>query len=310
MSDQTPPDGPAGPPRPGPPGPDDALPTPAGAPDRPGAAARQVAIHKVELMTPDGMIRGRVQVDMGPMRISDLVPTAFELTQVLGMKAEQRSERLGLKVSCKAGCGACCRQMVPLSPPEAYFMADMLDRMEDLRRARLVGRFEKIEAHLESLNMVGQLLSAESGSSPVRALSRTYFALQMACPFLEDESCSIHPDRPVACRDYSVTSPASFCRDPYTFPVEVVPMPMPLSLALARLFADLTDTEPTLIPLTLAPRWVREHPEWRSSTWPGLELFERFMIEAGGPAEAPPPADATREGTAPPETALPESTSD
>lgn len=258
--------------------------------------ARQFAVHRVELMTPDGPIRGRVQVDMGPMRIAELVPTATELTQVLGMKAQQRVERFGMKISCRAGCGACCRQMVPVSPPEAYFIADRIARTGDLERAHLLRKFDRIEAHLASLDMVPPLLDAEVNSSPVRALNRTYFALQMPCPFLVEESCSIHADRPVACRDYNVTSPASNCRDPYTFPVEVVPMPMPLSLALARVFAELTGTEPTLIPLTLVPRWVREHPEWRERTWPGLELFQKFMTEAGGGAPeigTSDPTDAT-----------------
>jgi Fe-S-cluster containining protein len=36
----------------------------------------------------------------------------------------------------------------------------------------------------------------------------------MPCPFLEDESCSIHPDRPLVCREYLVTSPAELCAGP------------------------------------------------------------------------------------------------
>jgi hypothetical protein len=39
-------------------------------------------------------------------------------------------------------------------------------------------------------------------------LSLEYLALGIACPFLEDESCSIHAERPLACRQHLVTSPA------------------------------------------------------------------------------------------------------
>ena len=46
------------------------------------------------------------------------------------------------------------------------------------------------------------------------ALSIEYFKFGIACPFLEDESCSIHPDRPMACREYLVSSPAENCRTP------------------------------------------------------------------------------------------------
>jgi hypothetical protein len=33
----------------------------------------------------------------------------------------------------------------------------------------------------------------------------------VACPFLEDEACSIHADRPLSCREYLVTSPPELC---------------------------------------------------------------------------------------------------
>jgi len=41
-----------------------------------------------------------------------------------------------------------------------------------------------------------------------------YFYEGVACPFLEEESCSIHPDRPLSCREYLVTSPAEYCSRP------------------------------------------------------------------------------------------------
>lgn len=270
-------------------------------PETPPAA--RVAIQKVQLMTPDGPLRGQVQVDTGPMRLKDLVSTAQELTSVMGDRAIRRSEKLGFKLSCAAGCGACCRQMVPVSVPEAYALADLLDGLDPIARAGVMGRFEKIETHLEKQNMIEPLLDTTLASDPAKALNRTYFAMQMPCPFLVDESCSIHADRPVACRDYNVTSPAARCRDPWTFNVDVIPMPLPLSVALARTTAEVTGGEPVLIPLTLVPRWVAAHPEWRTLTWPGLELFQKFMAHAGGPppdrkaegenAEPAPPAGDT-----------------
>ena len=38
-----------------------------------------------------------------------------------------------------------------------------------------------------------------------------YFTYQVACPFLENESCSIHESRPIACREYLVTSSPEYC---------------------------------------------------------------------------------------------------
>lgn len=267
--------------------------------------SHRVAIQKVHLTTPDGPLRGQVQIDTGPMRLADLVPTAQELTSVMGDRAIRRSEKLGFKLSCGPGCAACCRQMVPISPPEAYALADLLDRLDPIARAGLMGKFEKIEAHLVKLEMVDRLLDPKILSDPATALNRTYFALQMPCPFLRDEMCSIHAERPVACRDYNVTSPAAWCRDPWTFSVDVIPMPMPLSVALAKTAAEVTGEPPVLIPLPLVPRWVAEHPEWRQTTWPGLELFQKFMAHAGGPAADRPAADDDAAAAPPPEGAEP-----
>jgi Fe-S-cluster containining protein len=257
----------------------------AGSPDPAPSSSpgRDWAVLSVELGTPEGPIRGKVRVDTGPMSLAELVPTAHELTSVLAARAEKREAALGHRVSCRAGCGACCRQMVPLSPPEVFHLMDLLDAMDPIRRAGILGRFEAIEAELHARGMVEGMLDIEVGADPHRSLNRQYYVLRLACPFLVNESCSIHADRPVACRDYSVTSDPLFCHDPWGGGVRVIDMPMPLSASLAWLTGELLDEPPRLIPLTLAPRWAAEHADWREKRWPGLELFQRFMAIAGKP---------------------------
>jgi Fe-S-cluster containining protein len=234
-------------------------------------------MYAVELQTADGTFRGRVAVDSGPMRLADLVPTAAELTQVLVASANRREERAGRSISCRAGCGACCRQLVPLSPPEVFFLADVLAGLPDSQRTAALERFAQIDAALEDAGMIDELLNPHSDDQPVLQIARAYFRLQLACPFLAEESCSIHAHRPVACREYNVTSPAAWCAEPYAHLIQKVPMPLPLSAPLARLTAELTNTLPTLVPLTLLPRWVAQHRELATRTWPGIELFERFI---------------------------------
>lgn len=235
----------------------------------------------IEFNTPLGPIRGKVEVDTGPMRLVDLVPTAYELTNILVARANRQEEKFGRKISCRSGCGACCCQMVPLSAPEAFYLADLMDSFEDEKREDLFGRFETIAHELERKKMIDQLLDPEYLDDPVLAIARQYFHLQMPCPFLIDGSCSIYEHRPVACREYNVTSPASWCSDPYRHEITKVPMPIPLSAPLARLTGKLTSSKPRLIPLTLAPRWVMEHLDLRKRQWPGLELFKQFIIEIG-----------------------------
>jgi Fe-S-cluster containining protein len=258
----------------------------------PAEKGEQFAIMGVEINTPDGPLRGKVKVDLGPMRLSELVSTAHELTMVLSTRANRKQEAMGKPISCRAGCGACCRQMVPMSPPEAFHLMDLIDSFDPVKRAWILGRFDAVVDRLEDEEMIAPMLDIIIGADPHRAVNKKYFAMQLACPFLVDETCSIHADRPVACREYNVTSPALWCRDPFGNGVEKVPMPIPLSAPLSWLTAELTGEEPALIPLVLVPRWVAGHEDLRVKTWPGLHLFKKFMKVASGegPRNAAVPA--------------------
>lgn len=246
-----------------------------------------MVLRAIELPTPDGVIRGKVAVTTGSMGLAGLVRIAYEVTNALVARAVQIEEQTGRRISCGAGCGACCRHMVPVSPPEAFAIVDLLDSLTPARRRVVVQRFARIVEILRAEAMVDELLAPRLTGESSLPIARRYFTLGMACPFLEDESCSIHGDRPVVCRDFNVTSPAEWCRTPYDHDIAKVDMPVPLAAPLARLTAAVAGIEPCLIPLTLVPHWVARHTPLRRRQWPGLELFDRFLREIGA---APSPA--------------------
>jgi len=235
------------------------------------------------------VLRGKVGVPAGPMRLSGLVNVACAITNGLVERSIHLEVLQGRKLSCQAGCGACCRHMVPISAPEAFHIADVVERLAPPRRALVEQRFDAIVARLEREHMVAELLDPSFTSDPYLPVARKYFSLQTACPFLEDESCTIHADRPVTCRDYNVTSPAAWCARPYEHEVAKVPTPMPLAVPLARLTSRLTGLRPQLTPLTLAPRWVGEHDDIRRRVWPGPELLDGLLAEMGAPGAATRP---------------------
>jgi len=151
-----------------------------------------------------------LSVPAGPVTVETLLPILRGLSSLFSDRATARAAAAGRPISCRAGCGACCRQLVPLAPSEARAVARLVDAMPEPRRTVIRQRFD---AALEKL---GDLLdSMPTGTAEERAaLSIEYFKFGIACPFLEDESCSIHPDRPMACREYLVSSPAENCRTP------------------------------------------------------------------------------------------------
>ena len=78
-----------------------------------------------------------------------------------------------------------------------------------------------------------------------------------------------------------MTSPPEWCQQPYEHDAAKVPMPLPLSAPLARLTAGVTGDKPCLIPLSLVPHWVDQHPDLRKRQWPGPALFDMFLDEIG-----------------------------
>ncbi|MEW5702097.1 MAG: YkgJ family cysteine cluster protein [Candidatus Zixiibacteriota bacterium] len=245
------------------------------APESPGGA---VAV-RVSISTPDGEIRGTVHIDPGPMSLGDLVPLALELTDITVALASRREQKAGRAISCRAKCGACCRQMVALSAPECFYLMDRIETWAEASRHEVLSRFQTAEKRLVAARLVELFLSDNYDDERALEVAPHYFALGIPCPFLVDESCGIHPHRPTACREHNVTSPAAWCVDPINNPIMKVPMPQPISAALARLVAELANDAPRLIPLTLAPRWVERHGALRRQTWPGMELFTRFLAQ-------------------------------
>ncbi len=247
--------------------------------------ANSSQIYTVKLDTPLGEFRGKVAVQDAPMRLAELVPSALGLTELFVKRAIKKEEEAGRKISCGPGCGVCCRQMVPVSAPEAFYIVGVIHSLSPEMRTEVTKKFSEIEAILMEKGMVEELMAPDYTDDPAMELAKEYFILDIPCPFLVEESCSIHPYRPVACREYNVTSPPENCKNPFMKKVEKVPMPLPLSAALARLTARLTDTAPRLIPLSLVPYWVARNQILKRRQWPGIELFQKFMEMVGPSAE-------------------------
>ncbi len=256
---------------------------------QPAATQDQDAAYllEIKLETADGRLKGRLAVPKAPMRLAELAFNALPVVEQIVAQATRREQQVECRaISCRKGCGACCRQLVPLSPPEAWMLADLLDGQPASRRAGLELRFRAVVGRLDAAGLIEELLSTPPTDDAARSRGGRYFLMGEACPFLEDESCSIHPYRPSACREYLVTSPASLCANPTSSSVRRVNVSVRASEALARLTAELLGGEPQLIPLTLAPDWAREHADDGLRAWDGKFLITRLLDLMSGKQSA------------------------
>ncbi|WP_020696661.1 YkgJ family cysteine cluster protein [Reyranella massiliensis] len=206
-----------------------------------------------------------VTVPSGSVRASAVVPALQELVNAVVGAAEAKLGESGTAISCRKGCGACCRQLVPVSRTEAERLLGVIEAMPAKRQQALKERFATAAAAIRAAG-----LDATAGRAD-RELSVGYFALGIPCPFLEEESCSIHPERPLVCREYLVTSPAELCAGPQQKGVTPVPVPK-VSMA-AR---SLQDDSENWFPLAMLMDWAKTRPR-NGVKRTGPEWVQRFL---------------------------------
>jgi Fe-S-cluster containining protein len=197
----------------------------------------------------------------------------------------------GHHVSCKKGCGACCRQMVPVSGVEARYLAAMVEKLPEPRRTEIRQRFAAARTRLEESGLLEKMRHTDQWSDDdYKAMGADYFRLGMACPFLEEESCSIHPERPVSCREYLVVSDPEHCGRPRDANIRPIDFPFKMWWALARFDPLPADARYVpWVPLILAMEWAETHPDEEVAR-PGPELVSQLFNKlAGKEAKAPPP---------------------
>lgn len=211
---------------------------------------------------------GRVRIGEDTIEVKFTVPEAACTPQALLSDAqvlanqiaalgETRARRIGRTISCQAGCGACCRQLVPISPTEALHLAGVVAALPAERAGRIRERFEDALHQMEAAKL-DQRPDPEADKAGYRALGLAYFRLGIPCPFLEDESCSIHPQRPLICREYQVTSPPAACADPGAGAVRRAPVPVSVWSAFSR--GASADGALEWMPLIEALRYAEKHP--------------------------------------------------
>jgi Fe-S-cluster containining protein len=206
-------------------------------------------------------VRFELTVPAGPAAVEDVLPVLQGLSSFLAERAAARAGADGRTVSCRAGCGACCRQLVPVSPSEARALAKLVQAMPEPRRTHVRRRFDEALETLAPSGVIDRLMGPIDEDPP--RLGMDYFHQGVACPFLEDESCSIHPDRPLSCREYLVTSPADNCAAPTPETIQLLKLDADPSVALLKAEAAIG--------------------------WTALVLSLRF-------ADQPEPAEPTRSG--------------
>lgn len=218
-----------------------------------------------------------VPVNAGKMpaliRLDEILPVLREVDDRL---IELAANKDGRPISCAKGCSACCRvQPVPVTPAEAYALLLLVEGLPEPRRSTVISRFADCAARLEQAGLAEIYLEGRQAASDqeARSYAERYLELRLACPFLEEDACSIYADRPFVCREYQVTSPPEFCADPLTLPVTPVANVLSPVRAILQVTAALNPERSYTIPLTLALVYALSHRDTLERTYSAAEVL-------------------------------------
>jgi Fe-S-cluster containining protein len=228
----------------------------------------------------DEQLSAKVEVPSGQTNLTELLPVIQSMENAIVGVAAGRTEEAGFPVSCKAGCGACCRQMVPISIFEAQGLSQWIRSLPREQQVALEGRFHQTLLALKDTGIIDRLVHEDwfADSETTQKMGIDYFRLGVPCPFLENESCSIHPRRPLSCREYLVTSPPERCTDPAIHMVASVELPLKLSRGLYRMGAKLEHDRRGWIPLIFLFAWMKSGADPGAAfSGTGPEVLREFL---------------------------------
>lgn len=241
-----------------------------------------------ELLIGGNKLKLKLVVPTNDVPPESLLPTLQELSSLIVDGVIEKVEKQGAKISCKKGCAACCRQHVPISPAEARLMAAIVENMPEPGRSEFKKRFEQAVQRLRESGIMDQAMNYHQLSKKeTLAMAKEYFELGIACPFLENESCSVYPFRPLICREYLVISPASHCAKLDEEHIKRLKLPVSVADTFSGMDGVRKKGENKYIPLIMALEWTEKHSD-DCELRPGPKWVQNFFTELSG-AEIPEP---------------------
>lgn len=250
-------------------------------PDSPFLASRTMTANAT-LMLFGRPVEITLSAPVDRVQLSAILPLIQGLADTVVDVAVAECDEQRIAISCKKGCGACCVQAVPLAPAEARFIRDLIEALPEPHRTVIRERFRAARDAVEQAGLLDTFMDTSGlDSAQITELGLAYLKLQIPCPFLENQACSIHPQRPVRCREYLVTSSPEFCNGPEAAMITRVRLPAEVLSAMLAVGGEASHGIARWIPMTVALEWADANPD-RSMPRPGTELVRELFETLSG----------------------------
>lgn len=169
--------------------------------------AREISVSR-DLTPPDGEVS-----------FVDILPEIYTLHTDIIAATIDNNRRNGISIRCTKGCGTCCHQLVTVSIHEALLLAHLVSMLKPSEQYTIKKSFNHILTKLEEHSILKDLLHYNinqfEDKESITNIQRLYWSLNLDCPFLVENSCSIYQYRPLICREYLVSSEPVNCQESF-----------------------------------------------------------------------------------------------
>jgi Fe-S-cluster containining protein len=230
-----------------------------------------------EVFAADRTLRFSISLVSRPVPLSELVPMACQLSQAIVDATSRRIEESDGRIACRKGCDACCSYLIPISPAEAYRIRDTIFKLPQTEQRTLFRSCQHTMRQLVDHKIPTALFSpTQEHEKRLEILSDWYREMKLPCPFLVNHSCCIYEFRPLACREYFVTSHPSKCLPESTERATRVPMPLRVAEVLAETCRILEDGESSIL-LPLLPSFLQNNSRRSWALFPAELVVSTFL---------------------------------
>lgn len=216
--------------------------------------------------------------------LKDVVPFVQRIALDIVNQAAMVSAQNGKPVQCEAGCTKCCYYPLPVSVPEAIFLVEHLLSLSSSERHPIFERFDNNEQVCITHSLIEPLRESQKGLN-VYHTGKSYFDLNLACPFLHQERCVIHAVRPITCREHNVVSSPDLCKEPFAGKTVPLGLQRHYSERLQAFAHHLCNTGKGNVAIPLLFEWYEMNRQIAQMRWRGPDLFSAVIeFTVGNPA--------------------------
>ncbi len=248
----------------------------------PDVPAHDSELVELELNIFGNSLHLYITAENKPARLSALVLLARLLSTKITTIIKEYVINNGDTITCQAKCSQCCRYLVPLAIPEAMQLSEEVMQMSKWEQRLVYESTTLIAKQILELTPKGflqELAEAQSKiGSKLNDISKWYYSMNLPCPFLLGNMCTIYNQRPMACREHLVVNSApDFCKPDNTKQAQFLQTPISIIEALAKLTSELEQKPVETIMLPFVLSWYDRNYEYFEHTWPASELVGRFV---------------------------------